>query len=82
MKIIDISQEVFSCAVYPGDPKPEKQVLNAIEKGDLYNAFGYNENSLQNHYKAILYLQRTEETFLSLYQQYFLKLQDRCYGTG
>jgi arylformamidase len=37
MKIYDISQEVFSCAVYPGDPKPEKQVLCTTEKGDLYN---------------------------------------------
>ena len=37
MKIYDISQEVFSCAVYPGDPKPEKQMLCATEKGDLYN---------------------------------------------
>ena len=37
MKIYDISQEVFSCAVYPGDPKPEKQVLCATERGDLYN---------------------------------------------
>ena len=37
MKIYDISQEVFSCAVYPGDPKPEKQMLCATAKGDLYN---------------------------------------------
>ena len=37
MKIYDISQEVFSCQVYPGDPKPEKQVLYATEAGDLYN---------------------------------------------
>lgn len=37
MKIYDISQEVFSCAVYPGDPQPEKQVLYATEAGDLYN---------------------------------------------
>jgi len=37
MKIYDISQEVFSCAVYPGDPQPEKQVLYATEMGDLYN---------------------------------------------
>lgn len=22
MKLYDISQEVFSCTVYPGDPKP------------------------------------------------------------
>ena len=37
MKIYDISQEVFSCAVYPGDPKPEKQTLCATDAGDLYN---------------------------------------------
>ncbi len=37
MRIYDISQEVFSCAVYSGDPKPEKQVLSATAAGDLYN---------------------------------------------
>ena len=37
MKIYDISQEVFSCKVYPGDPKPEKQTLYSTEAGDLYN---------------------------------------------
>ena len=37
MKIYDISQEIFSCAVYPGDPKPEKQVLSATASGALYN---------------------------------------------
>ena len=37
MKIYDISQEVFSCTVYPGDPQPEKQTLYATKEGDLYN---------------------------------------------
>lgn len=37
LKIYDISQEVFSCAVYPGDPHPEKQTLYSTEAGDLYN---------------------------------------------
>lgn len=37
MKIYDISQEVFSCKVYPGDPKPEKQTLYSTKAGDLYN---------------------------------------------
>ena len=37
MKIYDISQKVFSCAVYPGDPVPEKQVIYATARGDLYN---------------------------------------------
>ena len=37
MKIIDISQEVFSCNVYPGDPKPTLERVVAIDKGDEYN---------------------------------------------
>ena len=36
-KIYDISQEVFSSAVYPGDPAPEKKTLASIKKNDLYN---------------------------------------------
>lgn len=37
MKIYDISQEVFSCQVYPGDPSPEKQTLCSMDDGELYN---------------------------------------------
>ena len=37
MKIYDISQEVFGCEVYPGDPAPEKKLLSSMEKGGLYN---------------------------------------------
>ena len=37
MKIYDISQEILSCEVYPGDPVPQKTPLNSIENGDLYN---------------------------------------------
>jgi arylformamidase len=37
MKIYDISQEVFSCSVYPGDPKPEKRMLCSTAAGDVYN---------------------------------------------
>lgn len=37
MKIYDISQEIFGCQVYPGDPMPKKKVLSSMEKGDLYN---------------------------------------------
>ena len=37
MKIYDISQEVFTCGVYPGDPAPQRQVLSATAAGDLYN---------------------------------------------
>lgn len=37
MKIYDISQEVFSCEVYPGDPRPEKTAISSICDGSLYN---------------------------------------------
>ena len=37
MKIYDISQEVFGCQVYPGDPAPERKTLSSMDKGDLYN---------------------------------------------
>ena len=37
MKIYDISQEVFSCQVYPGDPAPEKEMLKSTENGEVYN---------------------------------------------
>ena len=33
MKIIDISQEVFGCVVYPGDPTPEKTDFMKINDG-------------------------------------------------
>ena len=37
MKIYDISQEVFGCQVYAGDPVPEKKLLCSMQKGSLYN---------------------------------------------
>lgn len=35
--IIDISQEVFSCKVFPGDPAPDKQRILSTDKGDVCN---------------------------------------------
>ena len=37
MRIIDISQEVFSCKVYPGDPQPVRERIMGTDQGDLYN---------------------------------------------
>lgn len=37
MKIYDISQEVFGCAVYPGDPAPKMERLSDMARGALYN---------------------------------------------
>ena len=37
MKIIDISQEILSSNVYPGDPCPKAERLNSMDKGELYN---------------------------------------------
>jgi len=35
--IIDISQEVLSSNVYPGDPAPSTDCLCSMQNGDLYN---------------------------------------------
>ena len=35
--IIDISQEVLSCKVFPGDPAPAAERIQSIEKGDACN---------------------------------------------
>ena len=37
MKIYDISQEVFTCQVYPGDPMPKREELKSMETGEVYN---------------------------------------------
>lgn len=37
MGIIDISQEVFTCNVFPGDPQPVMTRVMSIEKGDICN---------------------------------------------
>ena len=37
MKIYDISQELFSCIVFPGDPAPKREVLSSMKDGALYN---------------------------------------------
>ncbi|MBE7034160.1 MAG: cyclase family protein [Ruminococcaceae bacterium] len=37
MKIIDISQEVLSCNVYPGDSAPEGIRVISMENGECYN---------------------------------------------
>ena len=36
-KIYDISQEVFSCKVYGGDPPPVRKRLITMDGGDIYN---------------------------------------------
>ena len=35
--IYDISQELFSCRVWPGDPAPVREVLADMGKGDIIN---------------------------------------------
>lgn len=37
MRIYDISQEVFSCKVFPGDPSPERHVMMQISEGAVCN---------------------------------------------
>lgn len=37
MKIYDISQEVFSCNVFPGNPAPERCVIRSMAAGERNN---------------------------------------------
>jgi len=37
VKLYDLSQEVFSCRVYPGDPAPQYERSKSTAAGDLYN---------------------------------------------
>ena len=37
MRIIDISQEVLSCKVFPGDDSPKAELVKSMEDGELYN---------------------------------------------
>lgn len=37
MRIIDISQEILSCTVYPDDPHPEAVPLRRMSEGEVYN---------------------------------------------
>ena len=39
MKIYDISQEVFGCQVFAGDPAPEKKQLCSIHDAVLYKRY-------------------------------------------
>lgn len=35
--ILDISQELFSCRVFPGDPAPKRERISSMEDGAAYN---------------------------------------------
>ena len=40
MKLYDISQEVFGCKVFPGDPSPARHVMLQISEGAICNLTG------------------------------------------
>lgn len=37
LKIIDVSQEILSCRVFPGDPAPRGERVSSMEQGSAYN---------------------------------------------
>ncbi|NLJ31901.1 MAG: cyclase family protein [Clostridiales bacterium] len=41
MKLIDISRELFSAPVYPGDPAPRRELVRRIGMGDDCNLSGF-----------------------------------------
>ena len=42
MKVFDISQEVFSCNVFPGYPSPEREIKLSISEGAVCNLTAFN----------------------------------------
>lgn len=38
--IYDITQPLFDCMVYPGDPAPARELVRSMKNGDLYNLTG------------------------------------------
>ncbi len=45
MKFYDISRELFSSKLYPGDPEPCFELLKRIETGDDYNLSSFSASS-------------------------------------
>lgn len=41
MKIIDISRDLFSTPVYPGDPEPRRDIVRRMDLGDSCNLSGF-----------------------------------------
>ncbi|MBW7571186.1 cyclase family protein [Caproiciproducens faecalis] len=41
MKMIDVSRELFSTPVYPGDPEPYRDPVRRMELGDVCNLSGF-----------------------------------------
>lgn len=41
MKIIDVSRELFSTPVYPGDPEPKRELIRRMSMGDVCNLSGF-----------------------------------------
>ena len=42
MKVFEMSQEVFSCNVFPGDPSPESEIKLSISEGAVCNLTAFN----------------------------------------
>ena len=67
MKIYDISQEVFDCEVYPGDPAPKKETLSSIDEGALYNLSAFSMCAHNGtHIDAPFHFLRTGKTIEKL----------------
>ena len=58
-RIIDISQEVLGCNVYPGDRKPQAIIEKRINDNELYNVT-YTNGALYYEKPINLYLRRQD----------------------
>ena len=71
--IIDISQEILSCKVYPGDPTPKVEVLCDMEKGDIYNLTAFSMCSHNGtHVDAPAHFLKDGKTIDQISLEYFV----------
>lgn len=63
MTIYGISQEVFSCQVYAGDPGPERKLLRSTERGDLYNLTAFSIDLIRTSFRNLVQTATSEHRY-------------------
>ena len=83
MRIYDISQEVFGCKVFPGDPKPKKDELLKISNGDICNLTAFYMCAHNGtHIDAPYHFLQNGKTVDSLSPEAFMGLAYVCVHDG
>lgn len=83
MKCYDISQEVFGCEVYPGDPTPMFEPLLSMDQGELYNLSAFRMGSHNGtHVDAPRHFLRAGKTIDAIALEQFVGMAYVAVHTG